>query len=214
MMHALHRGALPLSASLLTLLVPVSAGAHHFMDEAVPRTVAEALLSGLAHPVVGADHLLFLAIVGFLTAAMRTGERFLAVSFFIGATLLGAALRPSGVELGPGEKLVASTLVAGGALLLTRLRPSAGTLAMLLLPAGLFHGQAFGALLLGAPLDRMLAYGAGLAAAQATVVCASAFLLTRVQSKDSFPAPVERFVAAFALLVGLVGIVTGTTPGF
>ena len=74
MMHALHRGALPLSASLLTLLIPVSAAAHHFMDEAVPRSAAEALLSGAGHPVVGADHLLFLALVGFLIAGMWTGS--------------------------------------------------------------------------------------------------------------------------------------------
>lgn len=214
MMHALHRGALPLSASLLTLLIPVSAAAHHFMDEAVPRSAAEALLSGAGHPVVGADHLLFLALVGFLIAGMRTGERVLAVSSFIGTTLLGAVLQPSGLELGPGERLVASTLVVGGVLVFRRTRPSIGPLAILLVPAGLFHGHAFGALLVEAPLDYLLPYDLGLAVAQAVVVWMSAWALLRLRSTGLRTIAVERVFAVSALLLGLAGIVTGTTPGF
>lgn len=46
-----------LLSPLLVLLAPDAAPAHHLMDGALPATPWQGLLSGLAHPVVGLDHL-------------------------------------------------------------------------------------------------------------------------------------------------------------
>lgn len=60
----LPRGSAALFASLLALPV----WAHHPMDGAVPTSAWEGLLSGLAHPVLGLDHLAFLIAAALLAA--------------------------------------------------------------------------------------------------------------------------------------------------
>src|SRR5207249_12167708 len=45
-------------------LFTTSAFAHHVMGGATPSTLVEGLLSGIAHPVIGPDHLAFLLAIG------------------------------------------------------------------------------------------------------------------------------------------------------
>ena len=53
------------AACLAVLAVPISANAHHAMDSALPGNLLQGFVSGLAHPVIGLDHLLFvIAVVG------------------------------------------------------------------------------------------------------------------------------------------------------
>ena len=51
-----------------------SAHSHHVMDYAMPATALEGLLSGLGHPVIGIDHLLFIAGAGVLAARMKAAN--------------------------------------------------------------------------------------------------------------------------------------------
>ena len=55
--------ALAVSATAALALAP-SAHAHHPMGGATPGNLFEGLASGLAHPVIGLDHLLFILAVG------------------------------------------------------------------------------------------------------------------------------------------------------
>ena len=48
----------------LILFASGPASAHHAMGGKTPTTFAEGMLSGLGHPVIGADHLAFLIAVG------------------------------------------------------------------------------------------------------------------------------------------------------
>ena len=53
-----------LAGSSIAMAAQASAGgpafAHHAMDGQMPTSFAQGLLSGLAHPVIGPDHLAFI----------------------------------------------------------------------------------------------------------------------------------------------------------
>lgn len=53
------------------MVLPGVVWAHHFMEDQLPQTFAQGLLSGLAHPVIGVDHLAFIVAAGFLLALVR-----------------------------------------------------------------------------------------------------------------------------------------------
>ena len=64
-----------LTACLLALCA-TPALAHHPLDGAPMETFAHGLMSGVGHPLLGFDHLFFIAAVGI--AAMFTGYRYTA----------------------------------------------------------------------------------------------------------------------------------------
>ena len=79
--------------------------AHHPMGGQTPSTALEGLLSGLAHPVIGPDHLAFVVGVGILSAFVRRGW-ILPVAFLcLGA--IGTAIHLGGAGVPGAEVLVA-----------------------------------------------------------------------------------------------------------
>ena len=76
-----------LVAASLTTLFPSLALAHHPLAGMPMETFSHGLLSGLGHPILGFDHLFFVALVGI--AAVYTAHRFWTPFAFIGAMLLG-----------------------------------------------------------------------------------------------------------------------------
>src|SRR3990172_1570591 len=67
------------------------------MDYAMPATALEGLLSGLGHPVIGVDHLLFIAGAGVLAARFKRG--YLLPLAFVAAYLAGLTLIQSAIAL-------------------------------------------------------------------------------------------------------------------
>ena len=65
--------AMALAATSIAGLSPTFALAHHGIDGRTPTTFAEGLISGLAHPVLGLDHLVFLLAAGLAAGALRLG---------------------------------------------------------------------------------------------------------------------------------------------
>ena len=63
-----------LARTALALLILAATGggaeAHHAMGGTTPQTLAQGLLSGLAHPVIGLDHLAFTVAAGLLAARL------------------------------------------------------------------------------------------------------------------------------------------------
>ncbi|MBD2719298.1 HupE/UreJ family protein [Synechococcus sp. FACHB-909] len=144
---AKRRGALPIAMPIalvavcaLPLLLAAPASAHHLMDlTGMKPGVLTGLLSGLAHPILGPDHLLFLLAIGLVGIV----QPFRWVLALLGCGLVGNAL---GLAL-PGfpwiEPLVALSVALTGLVLARRLPPA------VLVPAFLLHGYALSGAVLG-----------------------------------------------------------------
>jgi len=170
----------PFFAILVALVaLPGTALAHHAMGGAAPVTAWQGLLSGLAHPVLGLDHLAFVVAAGMLAAGAPTRVARIALPLlFLGFGALGTLVHLAGIGLGPVETLVAASLLAAGGLLLRREAAGPGVLAALFAAAGLFHGHAFAESVVGSEPAPILAYLLGLAAVQAAIAF-GAMRLTR-----------------------------------
>lgn len=145
-------------ASLAGLLaLPGSAFAHSLSGSG--------LAAGLAHPFLGADHLLAMVAIG-IWAATQSGRMQLAVPLcFLGALLGGFVLGLASVPLPLVETGIALSVLLLGLLLASAVRlPASVTLTLCALFA-LFHGHAHGAEAVGAAA----AFAAGFLASSLTL---------------------------------------------
>jgi urease accessory protein len=171
MRNVMVLGSVVGAASLVLLGTPVLA--HHPMGGAMPSTLLEGLLSGLAHPVIGPDHLAFIVAIGLLAAVRR---QVWLLPVFLLAAMLGTVVHVARVDLPGVELLLAGSIVLFGALLAGRQRWSAGAIVALAVLAGLFHGYAYGEAIVGAEATPLLAYLVGFTAIQLGIA-GGAFLL-------------------------------------
>jgi urease accessory protein len=191
--------ALRLAGLALPLLVAGPAAAHHPMGGAVPATLWQGLASGIAHPVIGPDHLAFLLAIGLLSGL--AGQGALRPLLFVVASLAGVIAAWAGLVLPWAEWLVMATVLAAGALLLVgRHLPRTVWLALLVL-AGAAHGQAYAEAVLGAEATPVLAYLLGLAVAQGVLVAGVARLA------QGLPRIVPRMAGGAVVAVGLLALV-------
>ena len=141
------------SLVLIPFCSPAPALAHHVADlSAMQPTVLNGILSGLAHPVLGPDHLLFLLALSLVGLQRR-------LRWALGLLVVGLLGSASGL-LWPGlpgaEILVAITLVVEALVLLRRLP------ALTLLPAMALHGYVLSGPVFGWSTMPITAYGLGL----------------------------------------------------
>jgi len=156
-------------ALLLSAVLP--ALAHHPTGGKTPTTIFDALMSGLAHPVIGIDHLAFVMASGLLGAAIGAG---LTIPIaFVGASIAGAGLHLAGLELPAVEWLIAASVLAFGILLALRSPPDSPLMVAVAAIAGIFHGYAYGESILGAEMGPLLAYLLGFAVIQLAIATAA-----------------------------------------
>ena len=106
------------------------------------ETFAHGLLSGVGHPLLGFDHLFFVALVG--VAALYTGKKYTLPAAYILAMLAGCYLMTIGIGLPFKEAIIGISLLALGAVVFSG-RALNFTLALLVFSGfGFFHGSAFG----------------------------------------------------------------------
>lgn len=158
-------GLVPGVAALALLLAATPASAHHLMEllhQSQP-TLLSGVLSGLGHPLLGPDHLLFLLALG-LVGLQQSGR------WMVGLLATGLAATGLGLLL-PGlpgaELLVALSLVAVGLVLCGRL-PRA-----VLPPAFALHGYVLSASVIGWETTPVLGYLLGLLISQALLLLVS-----------------------------------------
>lgn len=124
------------AGSLVGLVVAATPAAAH-TGEGVGG-----LWSGVAHPILGLDHVFAMVTVGIVAAVLA---RPLAVpGAFLGAMTLGGALGLAGISLPAGETAIALSVVALGAALVAGATFRADAALALVAVAGLAHGHAHG----------------------------------------------------------------------
>ena len=156
-----------MSAALLLLVVGASpAFAHHPFEgvEASQLAPFQGLISGLGHPLLGPDHLLFLVALAFL--GLKRPIQWVLPLLALG---LGGSLVSQVLPLAPNLSAIAE---AGVALSLA----VEGLIALGVLPAALLlpliglHGYLLGSMVVGAEPTPLLAYGVGLLISQGAVL--------------------------------------------
>lgn len=159
------------------------AHAHHAMGGASPSTAAQGVLSGIAHPVIGPDHLLFLIIAGLLMASTRLPRRFLTTALFVGMSALGSALHLYGFSLPWSDGLTAATVTIAG-LLLAASAGSSSSIPPFFAAAGLLHGYAYGESVIGSEPAPLTAYLCGFALTESAIILLAATAARHFTSPD------------------------------
>jgi urease accessory protein len=162
------------AGAALVLLAAAPALAHHPMQAMhLEPNAFTGLISGLAHPLLGPDHLLFLialALVG-LQHSARWMVALLAVG--LGGTALGLVL-PAGPAV---ELLVSLTLVLEGLVVCRRLPQ------LLLVPAFALHGYVLSSSVIGWEATPISTYLLGLLISQALLLLVSLVGLRQVSAR-------------------------------
>ncbi|MFN3955316.1 MAG: HupE/UreJ family protein [Pararhodobacter sp.] len=186
------------------LLAAAPALAHHPLGGEAPQSIVHGVLSGLAHPVIGIDHLAFVVLAGL--AAAIAGRGLSGPLAFILATLAGTFIQLGGIALPLAELVIAGSVVVLGALLVMGRQvgePAAlGGFAL----AGLFHGWAYGEAVVGSTPMPIVAYLAGFAVIQFAIAAGVARLGGRLLARPE-GALQARLAAAVCAGVGLAFLV-------
>lgn len=175
-----------LAAGLAVAATP--ALAHHPLGDVQMETFVHGVLSGIGHPILGFDHLFFIAIVG--VVALYTGRRFAAPAAYVAAMLAGCLAMSVGIDLPAKEFVIALSLLVVGGVALTG-RALAFTPALLLFAGfGLFHGSAFGDAIAaqeaGAGTAVLVGYLIGLGVVQYAIAIGAGWLAQKLwQAKDA-----------------------------
>lgn len=186
---------------LPALLLASPALAHHPLGGEAPQTIFHGLISGLAHPVIGLDHLAFIVLAGLVAAF--AGRSFAAPLAFIAATLVGTAVHLAGVVLPVAELVIAASVVVLGALLVFG-RQVAGPVALAgFALAGVFHGWGYGEAVIGSTPMPIFAYLLGFGMIQFAIIAGVAMVAGKLlqEGRGQMQA---RLAAAVCLGVGLV----------
>lgn len=205
-MNPILRCAAVIPTAALALVASSPAFAHHAMGGEMPSTFGEGFISGLAHPVIGPDHLAFLVAVGVATAL--GGMPLWLPVVFVAASALGVGVHLSLVDLPAAELVVAASVLLAGFLLARGERVATGAWAVLFAIAGLFHGYAYGESIVGAEPTPLYAYLAGLVLIQSALSIGVALVASRAAS-----ALAPRLAGAAVAGIGFAAVIGQVVPG-
>jgi len=152
---------------MLLLLAGASpAFAHHPFEgvEASQLAPIQGLISGLGHPLLGPDHLLFLVALTFL--GLKRPLRWVVPLLAVG---LGGSLMSQLLPLTPSLSAIAEVGVALS-LAVEGLIGLGVISSVVLFPLIALHGYLLGSMVVGAEPTPLLAYGAGLLISQGAVL--------------------------------------------
>jgi urease accessory protein len=186
-------------------LAATPALAHHPLEGAPMETLAQGLLSGVGHPILGFDHLFFVAAMGI--AALFTAARRMGPAAYVVAMVLGCGAAYAGLALPAVEIVIVASLLAIGGLLASGRTLSTTTTLALFAGFGLFHGAAFAGSIVGQEGGVggavLSGYLAGLVVAQYLVALGAQLLAARVLRATEAAAVNARLVGAAVAGVGV-----------
>lgn len=208
-MNSRHRTIRLLLAALPPLLgIASPAFAHHPTGGRMPANMLEGFLSGVGHPVIGPDHLAFIAAIGIAAALVPVGARLIAA--FVAASLAGVLVHAGRLDIPLSEQVVALSVVAAGAMLAIGREGSGPIWLALGAVAGLFHGYAFGEAIVGAERSVVGAYLVGITAIASIIAVTLMRLTPRLLAPSANVAPVRlRAVGVVVACVGLAVLASG-----
>jgi urease accessory protein len=175
------------------------------MGGETPQTLAEGLLSGLGHPVIGFDHLAAVIAVGCLAATQQRGA-LLAIGYVVAMTV-GAAAHVGEASVKGAELFVACSIVALGLALFLKRELRADIAFALFAFAGLVNGYVLGETIAGAETAPIAAYLVGLALIQTAIALGVMALFVMLAARGPFAPVAGRLVGAGVAAVGIVALV-------
>ena len=192
-------------ATAAATLMAAPAFAHHPLGGMPMETFGQGVLSGIGHPVLGFDHLFFVALVGM--AALFTGRTLMAPLAYVAAMLIGCVAAMSGAGLPLAEMAIVGSLLVLGYLVASG-RALTMTSAVLIFGGfGLFHGTAFAGSILGqeggASLAVMLGYLIGLGVVQYAIAVGAGQALRKLGEAAEAGSMAPRLAGATVAGVGL-----------
>lgn len=171
-------------SSIGLFMAASSSQAHHAMDGATPTTFGEGLLSGIAHPVIGLDHLAFLVVAALISVTLQGAFRFVVPLAFVGATVAGTLYHLGSANLPMAETVIALSVLLGGLTVLLKRHLPALLIGLLFAGIGIFHGYAYGESIIGAEQTPLLSYLIGFALIQYALISGGVWLLSRLASRS------------------------------
>ncbi|MEQ1613156.1 MAG: HupE/UreJ family protein [Hyphomicrobiaceae bacterium] len=190
------------ATTVFAMMMPSIAFAHHGIDGRTPSTLGEGLISGLAHPVLGLDHLVFLLAAGLAAGALRLGLGILGL--FIVASIGGLVLHLARLDIPLVESAIGATILALG--LAAGSRSEIGTKAWvaLFVVAGLLHGYAYGESIVGATAAPLTGYLLGLGIAQGFLASVTYLAGHKLADGVGHARPELRHLGALLAVIGVV----------
>ena len=192
--------------NLLFNIAPVLA--HHPNGSEIPSNFGQGFLSGIGHPVIGIDHLVFVIAIGLLAALSRMGM--IIPTAFVVATAIGTAIHLQSVDLPAAELIISASVLLMGILLAKEKQVNLGTITVLSAIAGIFHGYAYGESIVGAQTLALGAYLFGFCAIQLGISTIAFYLGRRIIDRPNESALLLRFAGftiggiGFAFLSNIV----------
>ncbi len=144
--------------------------AHHPFEASIkPLNISQGFLSGLAHPLLGYDHFLFLFSIGL--TAIFTLKRLVPLLLSFG--LVGSLVALLGPSLPGGEIIVGLSLVVSACIAFGFLNP------YWMVPFAFFHGYVLAGSMIGAEPTPIITYLCGLLISESLVIFLGLILLRR-----------------------------------
>ncbi|MGL5080340.1 MAG: HupE/UreJ family protein [Microcoleaceae cyanobacterium] len=181
-------------------LIAPPAIAHHPTGGEIPANFLEGFLSGLAHPVIGLDHLAFVVATGLLGAICQQGV--LIPIAFVLAALGGTGLHLMELNLPGAEFLISSSVLLFGILLAMKQAPHTWVVVGLAAVAGIVHGYAYGESIVGAEMTPLVAYLLGFTVIQIGIAIAAFRFGKTAWTRSTEPSSLTFRFAGF-LLAGI-----------
>lgn len=174
--------ALPaLAPAAAVLLAAGPALAHHVSGGMMPASLADGLLSGIGHPIIGVDHLLFVVGVGLIAA--RLAAPLLLPAAFVAGTVGGSLVHLAALDIPFAEIAILVSVALMAAAVILPVTVDRVAAAGLLAVAGLFHGFAYGEAVFGAEPTPVLAYLVGFSLVQFAIAAGTCLLFRRVAAR-------------------------------
>ena len=194
------------SLSLALIVATTSnAFAHHPLGGAAPETMLHGFLSGVGHPLIGFDHLAFVIGVG-LIAAFHKNRAMMPAGFVVG-TMIGTLLTVSMVALPLAEIVITASVVGAGIVAMRGKLTNVMPATIIAAAAGLFHGWAYGAAVIGAEATPIIAYMVGFGAIQMVIALGTGMLAHNIWKTTASEALQPRLAGAMVAGVGLAYLV-------